>query len=215
MFRSALLIGALLTLATPAAAETYMWGIGPRIGTNVLPGAYPSQLPRAVRDDNASPDGAVQSGIEKTRFDLLIGVDAVYYLNGRGRIGLLGGIDAGRGMLDAHMIGRYDQILVAEAVDLMVGGGVGVGTTRFNGTDDAKLVVNNFPLRVHASGLIRADFMAYQLTVFGQYNMPSSHRYTRRDGTVDNKPGGGIYPTLGVEFSVLFGDFTPPRPKRK
>jgi len=72
MLRNALVVAGLLMVATDAhALDPYMWGIGPRVGTMVIPGRYPLKLPEAV-------DG---SSIEKVRHDVSIGVEGAYYLH--------------------------------------------------------------------------------------------------------------------------------------
>ena len=55
----ALTTATVLALAVPSvaqAADPYMWGVGPRLGTTFLPGAYPAAFPRLVADDRQAAD---------------------------------------------------------------------------------------------------------------------------------------------------------------
>ncbi|TNE89089.1 MAG: hypothetical protein EP330_11665 [Deltaproteobacteria bacterium] len=210
------LAAALLTVGLASAApraealDPFMWGVGPRIGTNAIPAAYPLTLPPYLRD----PDNG--STIERTSGDLFVGVDAVYYATGHTRVGLLGGIGFGLGspFFDGHVIFRYNYVSQTGAMDFLLGGGAGFGTSKWSGERSESLRVPYYPLRAEASALVRDNSRGYQGTVFFQYNLPANHFYTNADG-VDVDIGTGIYPTLGIEFSVLFGDFTPPRPRRR
>ncbi len=213
----ALGLTALFASAPAQAADVYMWGIGPRLGTNFLPGAYPSAFPKMVADDVV--DGTENSEdpipvIEKVRGDFLFGFEAQYYVNGGSRIGLLGGFDLGRRYFDAHLIAKYNVVLQSASVDFLFGGGAGFGTQTWTGEGEGRLRVPYFPLRVEAAGMIRAGWMAFQLTPYFQYNLQSNHFYTNDIGE-EVDVGGGFYPTAGIELSVLFGDYEPPRPRKR
>lgn len=208
---------ALLSVVAPstaAAADVYMWGVGPRLGTNFLPGAYPAAFPSIVADARQADDPEAAL-IEKVRTDVTFGFDSQYYINGGSRLGLIGGFGVGKRYFDAHLIGKYDVVIQSAAVDFLLGGGAGFGTQTWRGTaGDASLRLPYFPVRAEAAGMIRADWMAFQLTVYGQYNIQGKHWYTDETGAaVDVK--GGFYPTMGLEFSVLFGDYEPPKPRKR
>ncbi|MCB9669079.1 MAG: hypothetical protein H6736_21065 [Alphaproteobacteria bacterium] len=214
MIRALIPAAVLTTLASPAmAADVYMWGVGPRLGTNFLPGAYPAAFPTIVADARqaAAPDAPV---IDKVRTDVVFGFESQYYINGGSRIGAIGGFGVGKQYFDAHIIGKYDVVIQSAAVDFLVGGGAGFGTQRWKGSEQASLRVPYFPLRAEAAGMIRSDWMAYQLTVYGQYNLQGHHYYFDETGT-EVPVRGGFYPTMGLELSVMFGDYEPPRPRKK
>lgn len=212
----ALATAAVLTVVLPSVAEAadpYMWGVGPRLGTTFLPGAYPAAFPQIVADATqaADPEASV---IEKVRTDLAFGFESQYYVNGGSRIGAIGGFGVGRQYFDAHIMGKYDVVLQSAAVDFLVGGGAGFGTQRWKGSEQASLRLPYYPIRAEVAGMIRSDWMAYQLTLYGQYNIQGRHFYTDETGA-DVAVKGGFYPVMGLELSVLFGDYEPPKPRKK
>lgn len=204
---------------TAQASDVYMWGVGPRLGTNVLPGAYPSAFPKIVTDDvvdGTENDEVPTPVIEKVRGDVIFGFEGQYYVDGGSRIGLIGGFIGGGGFFDAHVIAKYNVVLQSASVDFLFGGGAGFGTQRWKqrtGDKVGSLRVPYFPLRAEVAGMVRADWLAFQLTPFFQYNVQSKHFYTDDTGAeIDVK--GGFYPTVGIEFAVLFGDYTPPKRRK-
>lgn len=206
----------LLALATPAhALDTWMWGIGPHVGTMVLPGRYPIVLPRLKGEDgDTGPRG--DEGIAKVQHDIILGVEGVYYMDRHHRIGFTASATpgvalgaAGRRFSDWNMLLTYDYAIQGRALDVLFGGGVGAGTQGWRGEDDQSLRVNYFPVRGEISGLARDNTRGYQLSIFLQMNVPSRSVYTNAAGeTPDITPG--LYMTSGIELSVLFGDFDPP-----
>ncbi len=202
-----------LGASTAQAADVYMWGVGPRLGTTFLPGAYPALFPRAVREATVAGDPE-QPLIEKVRTDVIFGFESQYYINGGSRIGAVGGFGLGKRYFDAHIIGKYDLVIQSAAVDFLIGGGAGFGTQRWRGAGESKLRVPYFPLRVEGAGMIRSDWVAYQLTIYGQYNLQSNHFFFDENGE-EVEARGGFYPVMGLEFSVLFGDYTPPKPRKR
>lgn len=205
MKRLALLLIGLTTAAPAWALDTYMWGVGPRIGTTVLPARYPSKFPDAVTDNE-------ESTLEKVGFDFMFGAHGLFYATENHRLGLLMGLDLGKRMVDVHAIFAYDYVIPTGVVDFMFGAGIGAGHTSFRAKEtDERLRVPNFPVRVQGGILVRDRVRAYQLSIYGQYAIPSNHFYFDENGDqIDAK--GGIYPTMGLELAVFFGDFTPPRP---
>lgn len=195
-----------LWAASPAeAADAYMWGVGPRIGTTVLPGRYPVGFPPAVADDGA---------VSKIRDDLIVGLDAAYYANRNTRLAVAGGADLGAGFYDLSLLGKYNWVADSDALDFLFGVGAGFGTMRWNGEDDAQFGVNYFPIRGEAAAMIRDKSRAYQGTIFAQADIPSSQTYLDRTGT-EVDVGTGLYLRVGLELTLMFGDFTPPKPKKK
>ena len=206
--RGAHLVALALLASTPAlAAESYMWGIGPRVGTNAIPGAYPVAFPKQVKEDGTIP---------KVRADVMFGADAVYYITKRTRLSAMGGMGLGKGFTDLHSSFRYNYVGQTGALDLLVGGGAGFGTMTFRGEDGSNLRVPYYPLRAEASALLRDEWRGYQASIFGQLNVPSNHFYENSAGEeVDVRGTPFNYATVGIEFAVFFGDFTPPKPKRR
>jgi len=201
----ALLLG--LTLAGNAyALEPYMWGVGPRAGTMFVPGRFPLKFPKAIQDSTTTT-------LSRVRFDIEGGVEAVYYLSPFTRVGLIGGIGYGQRYLDGHVLLNYDYVVSSGAMDFMFGAGAGFGTARFLGTDANEVLrMPYYPFRVDTKALIRDKTRGYQGTLYFQYDLPSNYYYADVDG-VSQDVKGGLALTLGIELSVLFGDFTPPHPR--
>jgi hypothetical protein len=203
-----------LSFAQPAQAiELHSWGIGPRIGTTIVPAAYPSLFPSIVEEEGL---------IDKVRGDFLFGAQGLMQLDEHSRLNLLLGADAGKKFWDIHAIFTYDYLFPTGPVDFFLGGGVGVGQHMWGSDEDAdtKFRVPNFPFRAETGLELRDDTRAYQLQLFFQYNLPSNQFYIKEKGgdPIDLKGSErrmGVYPTLGIELAVFFGDFTPSRPNRR
>ena len=159
--------------------------------------------------------------------DANLGVDMVYYVNHRSRVGL----EAGFGFGSSHYraasaLLRYDVRLGPEgAIDFLAGGGVGVGQAWFGEKGDGsdyKLITPTYPIKGHVSGLIRDRTRAYQLSLFARIDVPGNSRYTRPvyDADTDttslietDEVGPGVPLGFGADLTVFFGDWEPPRPK--
>jgi len=207
MIRLTLAALALLCAAPAQAMDVYMWGVGPRIGTSFIPGHYPSKFPTAVsrRESN---------GIEKFRDDFFFGAEGVYYVNRHTRTLLTTNVGLAKRYTDLHLLLKYNYVGQTGAMDFLFGGGLGVGTNRWKGDGDAKLRVPYYPVRVEGSAMIRDETRAYQLGIFAQYNIQSSVTYFDEDGhEIDAK--GGIYGYLGLDLTLYFGDFKPPKTRRR
>lgn len=215
MLRTVTITLAAALFSTPALAlDTYMWGIGPRVGTNVLPGRYPASMPKLAGEDSDTGPRA-DDGIVKVQHDLMIGGKGVYYMDNHHRVGFDAGatfgIALGPGSRSStwDMLLTYDYAIEGRALDVLFGGGIGAGTTGFRGPDDQTLRLNTFPMRVQATGMARDSSRAYELTLFLQYNTPNSSTYTLPNGDQPNV-NGGFWLTSGLQIAVMFGDFTPP-----
>lgn len=211
MLRRALAVMLLSVVATPAyALDTWMWGIGPRVGTEVLPGRYPMQLPR-LADAEGDTGPRADEGL-RVQHDILLGAEGVYYMDRHHRIGFTGGVGLGLAMEGRSFSAwelelTYDYAVQGRALDVLFGGGIGAGTMGFK-NDEGTLRVNTFPLRAEVSGLARDHTRGYQLTLFVQYDLPSRSVYQVAGEPLDVR--GGFWMTSGVEIAVLFGDFDPP-----
>jgi hypothetical protein len=201
----ALLLG-LAVAGNAWALEPYMWGVGPRVGTMFVPGRFPLKFPKDIQDSTTTT-------LSRVRFDIEGGVEAVYYLSPFTRMSLIGGIGYGQRYLDGHVLVLYDYVVSSGAMDFMFGAGVGFGSARFRGTDlNEVLKMPYYPFRADVKALIRDKTRGYQGTLYFQYDLPSRFYYTNTDG-LSQDVKGGLALTLGLELSVLFGDFTPPPPR--
>ena len=215
MHRPALVALLVAATATPALAlDTYMWGVGPRVGTHVLPGKYPILLPKE-RDGDATTGPRGDEGIARVQHDLTFGGKGVYYMDRHHRLGFDGGgqvgIALGEGKRSStwDFLLTYDYAIEGRALDVLFGGGLGAGTTGFRGPDDQRLRMNTFPLRGQVTALARDGARGYEVTLFAQYNLPSSTTWTNAAGE-QPRVGGGLWLTSGIQIAVLFGDFEPP-----
>ena len=205
MVRLALAAAALLAAAPAQAMDVWMWGVGAHVGTNIIPGHFPSLFSKAVRGDDLS-------SIDKFRDDLIFGVEGMYYVDKNSRMSLSGGLTFAPRYFDRNVLLSYDYVFKTGAMDLLAGGGLGVGLQRWLGDGQARLVIPYYPFRVQASAMIRDEHLAWQLTIFGQYDVPSSQAFTDSTGA-DVDSHGGIYGTMGAQVSMYYGDFKPPRRK--
>lgn len=183
-----------LSLSPAHAAKQPMWGVGGSLGTVVLPGAYPLMFPPAVED------------IDKVRGDVTLNGEGMYYLDKTNRVGGMLGGDFGSGYRDLHIIAKYDRMVQFDALDGFIGGGLGLGSSRWTGKDAAQVKVPNYPLRAEAGFLYHKKTWAVQATAFAQYNWPSTHYYTNANG-VEEDVGTGIYALMGVEVGGYYGNF--------
>jgi hypothetical protein len=168
----------------------------------VAPGQFPVYFPDAIDE----------SEIPKVGGDINFGLEGVYYVNANSRIGAAGGIGFGAAFTSADFVVKYDFIADSDALDILLGAGVGLGTMTFRGDDGTSRVrVPYYPLRAEAAAMIPDQTRAYQGTMYLQYDLPSAHYYTNGYGD-EVEAHTGLYLTLGVEICVMFGDFEPPRP---
>lgn len=209
MRRWGLVMFGLVATGDAWAIDPYMWGVGPKVGTTVLPGKFPMKFNETITDD---------AGLERVGFDLAVGIDSWYYVNGGSRLGATAKVGFGAGFLDTAFAFKYNVVLQSQALDFLFGGGVGAGWMQISGDGDSRLQMPYYPFRVEAATLLRDDTRGYQITVFGEYAVPSTRNYRTVAGDlIDPKDlqGTGVWASLGLEFSVMFGDFEIPRPKKQ
>jgi hypothetical protein len=197
-------------LAATAMAKDPQWGAGVHLGTWAIPGQYPSSLPKV--DPEGDGTKVAMTSVDKVRGDFLFGVEGWFWVDDAFRLGLLPGVDVGSKFTDVHAILAGDFVFVnGDQLDVFAGAGVGAASSTFRGTQgEEKLVVPNYPLRANIGAMLTpTEFLAPQLRLIGQWNIPSSHRYTTVDGTeLDKKQvGTGVYVNVGIELSVLYGNF--------
>ena len=200
----------LVPLQEAFASDFPMWGAGVRVGTIVVPGAYPMNFPNEVSED---------STLAPARFDLSVGGQALVYADNRSRIGVLGQLGFGSGYSQSSFMGTYEVVLQRGSIDFLAGGGLGFGSQTWKGEQQEVLKVPSYPARAQISAQYRAATSAYALTGFVQANIPSRHIYTLPDGTEGQQVGSAVsfanYMHAGLELSALFGDFKLKDAKKK
>lgn len=214
-----------------AQAEPFMWGAGPTISTMVLPGQHPLSWPQAKKVDGERPAigvyGDNDSGrlsepyFEKVRGDVALGGRGVMYLNRDWRGGMRGQFGFGNNYRSSQLTLEVDKVIGGESgAFAFVGGGVGIGSMRFNSAqDDAFLKARNYPLRGHVGGYYKINGKAaIELSLFAQLALPSFQTLTTAGGD-EIDMGVGVNPLsyshIGAELTAYFGDFTPPKGGKK
>ena len=219
------------------ALDPYMWGVGGRIGTMAVPGRFPISFPTKISSYNFDDTGNENADdpnrdldedgepkftqLQKVGFDVNLEADAMYALDRYNRVGALVGGRFGKGFNDLYFMVNYDRVVYSDdtGFDILAGGYVGAGSMRFSAGDASPeiLRVPHFPLRAHVMAQVRNKTQAYAFGLYGGTNVPSNHYYTDLDGTERDDVGSpfnlALYVHAGVEISVQFGDFTPPKPK--
>jgi hypothetical protein len=221
--------------------EPWMWGIGPSIGTVVVPGHFPLALPtkinnydfidegpRAGDENSDDPKRDLLNGdprftsIERVRDDVRLGFDGFYGIDKDNRVGAGVGTAFGTGYSDVFFTLNYDRVIVSEnPFNVVVGGGAGFGSMRFKGTNEEIKGFENellrlpyFPLKVRLQGQLRNGGSMFGLGIFGQTAVPSNTFYTDLDGndqSIESPLNLFLYLSAGLEFTVQFGDFTAPK----
>ena len=213
-----------------AGSSHYMYGAGPRIGTIVIPGGYPASFPTFDElDENGDETGnkvkiANDTTIEKVRGDVMLGIEGLYWADKTNRLAASGGFGLGNNYKDAHLILKYAKVSNMDALDVFIGGGVGVGVGNWRGEDSERLRVPYYPLRLEVGALTRQKSWAVQGLFFLNVNVPGRQTLTLDQVAADGSTyeqeyesgfGWSFYPQIGVELQLLFGDFTKPRKKKK
>ena len=219
---NSVLVALALTAGT-ADAGPYMWGVGPSISTMVMPGEHPLSWPVAKKVDGErpaiAPYGNNDSGklsepyFEKVRGDVSLGAKGLFYLNKDWRGVAHGQLGFGSNYRSSQLSLGIDKIIGGESgAFAFVGGGLGVGSMKWDSTQDsAELKVKHFPLKGQVGGYYKINGKsAIELSIFAQLPMPSLQTLTTDDGT-EIDMGVGLNPLafthFGVELTGYFGDF--------
>lgn len=196
-----------LLLATVALADPYMWGVGPAVSTVVFPVTWPGSLPTAT-PAALDFDGA--------RLDAAIAARGVLYLDADSRLSGRLGFGGGGGYGTRWVGADYERIFTSDGRFHLLGGlGAGLGVSTYTDADDDSLRVSYALGRVNLGAIYRNRKQAYELALFGQYQLPLEHRFLPAGGGEEVIKGrGSRYGAVGLEVTVYFGDFTPPRKRR-
>ena len=188
-------------LTTPLAAEAApRGGGGLTLGTMVVPGSYPVRFPSQVRNND-------ETGISKIRGDAHVGLEGAFYMSDSHRIGATAALGFGSGYFDRNFLLKYNYVIDLDSAEVLLGGGLGVGRSTWSGTDQETLVQPYYPLRVEAGPMLNQGFLAEQVLLYAQYNIPTAaNTYTSADG-VEESAGTGLNATIGAEIVVMFGSF--------
>jgi hypothetical protein len=225
---------ALLSSPAFAGSSPWMWGVGPTLSAVVFPSFIPGSYPLALPQNKDNADLSPRDNLEKADGVYGIGGRGVLYLKNRHRLGARLKLDLGEGFRSTGLTFEYDQSFFREGqVNMFIGGGFGFATLRFPQGDAGSLETNELRIRGQVSGTYRytrgkpnkADDIGFDAAIFATLGLHGPEKYTLGDQTVEDddefsfsleddgegKLTGALYnPTIGLEVTVFFGDFTPP-----
>jgi hypothetical protein len=208
-----------------------MWGVGPTFSTIAFPGGHPLKWPKLSEADAAlMPAGELDDNrkittLDEVRGDMAVGARGVFYFNKEWRGGLrthLFSAGANYNALDFTL--EADKMLFNQSRLGAYGGvGLGFGKMKFGAEEsDAELKLSTYLLRGQLGGIYRLKKAAIEVGLFVQPTFPGLQEYTATDGTVaeieglfgsKDTGGGGTFWHGGLEATVYFGDFQPPKKK--
>ena len=199
-------------LSNPAAAAPgpYMWGVGPVVNTMVLPGAHPVSFPADTRVENE--DGKKLSVLDKTQGDIGFGVHGVLYMKKAQRVGTHAWFQTGSGEFrSSNITFEYDFVgSSSNGVTVLAGLGGGFGTHRWKTRGEGELKGNTYILRGQAGANYRTRKNCYEVAAYLNWNIPGQQTWEVSDED-EASISGGFYPVVGIEATMFFGDFKPPK----
>jgi len=211
------MLASLLLLALPAQAlELRFWGVGPTLGTMVMPGKYPLALPDAAQTE---VNGKDVDKVQRVQGDLEIGAKGVLYPGPGGRLtGRLAHTFGTNGFSRNEITFGYDKVIYREGKDFqfLVGGATGYGSENFPQREDGpgRLDLGYYPLRANADALLRLGKYAAEVGLDGTVHMVSNGGWytSKTDEEPDEKKLLDVasYFALGAHATFYFGDFTAP-----
>lgn len=220
-----LLLLASLTLSQAAeAGKLYMWGVGPYMGSNLLPGQYPLTNPKVKDWEEKQQDAEISQYAGENgylseeifvpvRGDFQMGARAMAYINKDFRIAMRMGGGFGSNYRNGQITVELDKMLFADnGFSAFFGGGIGGGRQTFKSdTDGAEVKSGMYIPRVQLGGQYKINKKgAIELDVYAQLPV-SPNQVLVTDGGTEVPVGIGLNPFQylqgGVELTGYFGDF--------
>jgi hypothetical protein len=154
-----LTMGLLAMSSTAMAAdyEPFLWGVGAKLGTVVIPGAYPARFPDIITNYNFLDEGPragnengddpnrdldpagdpIFTSLRRVKGDVRFAADGFLAIDATNRIGATLGVNGAKGMTDLYFTANYDYVAVKKNPFWVTAGvGLGYGSMTFNGVDD-------------------------------------------------------------------------------
>ena len=206
-----LLLSTLLPSVAEAKSGPYMWGVGPTVNTIVLPGRHPVGVPKAVKVEN--DDGKLVNPLDETKTDIGLGVRGVMYMKRTQRFGAHAWYSMGEGNYRSpNLVVTYDFAGEADNGMTVIGGlGGGFGKQKWDTSGVGELSMATYILRAQGAFNYRTKANCYEFGAFVNLNLPGVQTWDEDDKDDDVTVRGGFYPTVGIEGTVFFGDFRPPK----
>jgi hypothetical protein len=204
----------LLSLLSPAEAGSapYMWGVGPTINTIVYPGSHPLSFPSETRDEETN-----KTLLDKTKGDMGIGAHGVLYMGKTQRVGSHAWYSFGAGgFRSTNLTLEYDFAGTDQGGVAILGGfGAGVGHQRWQTNDVGEIKMATYMGRAQGTVTYRTRRQAYEIGTYFLLTLPGKQMWNPSGDAEEEQVKGGVYPTLGLEATVYFGDFKAPTSKKK
>jgi hypothetical protein len=229
------LVMALAAAPTAEAAESgiHMWGVGPTISTIAYPGRHPISFPKLTEDEIA--DNGFQADVNENRRitsvdevkgDMGVGARGIVYFNRSIRGGIrFHAFTLGNNYNSADVTFEVDKIFFQESKASAFGGlGLGFGNMKFEGEteaangEDPVLSMATYLVRGQAGGMYRWKQTALEVGLFANMAIPGVIEFTGQSGNtveIGGFGGNGVYWHGGLEATMYFGDFTPPKNAKK
>ncbi len=200
------LLAALLLPTAEAGNKPYMWGVGPTINTIAVPGRFPLGFP-------SETDGT----LTKTKNDLGVGAHGVLYLEGGKRIGAHLTAGFGENFNSLALTAEYEaKIVGSDGFVLYSGIGGGFGNLSFDAESGTETLRSpTYIVRGNVGAYYRDGTRCYEISPFAQIVIPGRQEFTNAAGNTEEISSGftilGGYSHIGIEATVYFGDFKPPK----
>lgn len=196
MVRSAWLLVVSLSTTPAMAEEPWMWGVGPRVGFDVAPA------------DRLGTSGSLP--FDPVNWGVALGAEAAIYPARWYRLRTVTDLAVGQRWLEGSFAVTWDYVPHVGEFQIPMGVGSGASVGRATSATGERLRRSSLPLIAEVGLLRRSPRWAWQVMAVGSLDLPT--------GTVLVDAAGARTPlartvtgTIGVEATVLFGDFHPPR----
>ena len=201
----------IVTPIANAGPSPYMWGVGPTVNRIVLPGEHPVGFPKATRVEN--DEGKNEALLDKTLGDVGLGVHGVLYMKKAQRLSSHAWYSTGAGKYRSPNITfEYDFAGQASSGVTLLGGlGAGLGQQKWTTGGAGTLKMNHYILRAQGAVNYRTKKTCYEMGAFVNWFLPGRQLWDAAGDVAEERVKGGFYPTMGVEATVYYGDFKPPK----
>jgi hypothetical protein len=193
------LLSALLVASPAMAEEPWMWGVGPRVGVDVAP------TDRLGASAEVAPFSPVT-------WDVALGADAAIYPVNWYRIRTVTELQLGQRWVEGSFAVTWNYVPRIQQFQIPMGVGAGAAVGRATAPTGERIRRSTLPLVAEIGVLEEHRRWAWQVMAVGSLELPAGAVLLDGDGA-RTPLTRSVAGTLGVEASILFGDFHPPRVK--